>query len=472
MNQNSSWKKTEEVEINLLDLLQKLCMQWKPILACAVVFACLLGGYKYVKDRGAAKTADNSELVKDIVLTDAEQRNVNTAIKLSEEIDEIEEYLRDSVLMNLDPYHKNRVVLLYSIDDATKKTKQKIVESYLNFLGSGRMLDAIIESDSKKWNMDKSYLAELFSAYQRSDNSYQIIMNDTSAETLIYIETTGKDAEMAKDLASAVQTALKEYHSVVKESAGEHVMTLLSNEESVRTDNDIIGRKHDRNTVLASNLTTLKNLTDTFSEEQKAVYENAIKKEGKEPEKVVSAGISKKYILLGFIGGIFVYCCLYACWYLLRDTIKSMAELKDHYNFPFYGGIVLKKGIKGNGQDLSGSQKDAFEREKAQMMNRVRLACQKQGASMICLATDFSLNEQEKVCLDSVSKQLKEWGINTVLGENISGNISVWDKLTEAGIVLMVYKIGTTTHQMIDEEMSFYLENDIAVIGAVALESK
>ena len=162
MNQNSSWKKTEEVEINLLDLLQKLCMQWKPILACAVVFACLLGGYKYVKDRGAAKTADNSELVKDIVLTDAEQRNVNTAIKLSEEIDGIEEYLRDSVLMNLDPYHKNRVVLLYSIDDATKKTKQKIVESYLNFLGSGRMLDAIIESDSKKWNMDKSYLAELF----------------------------------------------------------------------------------------------------------------------------------------------------------------------------------------------------------------------------------------------------------------------------------------------------------------------
>ncbi len=472
MNQNSSWKKTEEVEINLLDLLQKLCMQWKPILACAVVFACLLGGYKYVKDRGAAKTADNSELVQDIVLTDAEQRNVNTAIKLSEEIDGIEEYLRDSVLMNLDPYHKNRVVLLYSIDDATKKTKQKIVESYLNFLGSGRMLDAIIESDSKKWNMDKSYLAELFSAYQRSDNSYQIIMNDTSAETLIYIETTGKDAEMAKDLASAVQNALKEYHSVVKESAGEHVLTLLSNEESVRTDNDIVGRKHDRNTVLASNLTTLKNLTDTFSEEQKAVYENAIKKEGKEPKKVVSAGISKKYILLGFIGGIFVYCCLYACWYLLRDTIKSMAELKDHYNFPFYGGIVLKKGTKGNGQDLSGSQKDAFEREKAQMMNRVRLACQKQGASMICLATDFSLNEQEKVCLDSVSKQLKEWGINTVLGENISGNISVWDKLTEAGIVLMVYKIGTTTHQMIDEEMSFYLENDIAVIGAVALESK
>ena len=472
MNQNCSWKKTEEVEINLVDLLRKLCMQWKPILVCAVVFACLLGGYKYMRDKSAVKTANSSKSMEEVTLTDLEQKNVNAAIELSEEVEKIEEYIDQSILMNIDPNHKNRVVLLYSIDDATKKTKQKIVESYLNFLSSGGALDAIKKLDSKKWDMDKSYLEELISAYQRGDSSYQIVMNDTTAETLMYIETTGKDAEMAEDLAADIQTVLEEYHSTVKEVCGEHTLTLLSNEKSVRPDSSVMSLQHDKNALLTNNLTTLKNLTDAFSEEQKAVYENATVKDGEKKEEVVSAGISKKYILLGFVGGIFVYCCIYACWYLLRDTVKSMEELKDYYNFPFYGGIILKKGTKGNGQDLSGSQKDVYEREKAQMMNRVRLACQKQEASTICLATDFSLNEQEKECLSGVSKQLKEWGINTVLGENISGNISVWDELTKAGIVLMIYKIGTTTHQMIDEEMSFYLENDIAVIGAVALESK
>lgn len=474
MNQKSSWKKTEEVEINLVDLLQKLCLQWKPILVCAVVFACLLGGYKYMKDRSAVQTVSSSEAVEEIELTDIEEKNVNAAIELTEEIEGIEKYLNDSIIMNIDPYHKNRVVLLYSIDGATKQTKQKIIESYLTYLGSGGALDAIKKLDSKKWDIDKSYLAELISAYQRGDSSYQIVMNDATAETLMYIEVTGKDAKMAEELAADIQTVLEEYHSTVKEVSGKHVLTLLSSEKSIRPDSGVMSLQHDKKALLTTNLTTLRNLTDAFSEDQKAVYENGTTEGEEKKEEVASSsvGISKKYILLGFIGGIFVYCCIYACWYLLKDTVKSAEELKDYYNFPFYGGIALKKGTKGNGQDLSGSQKDVYEREKAQMMNRVRLACQKQETSVICLATDFSLTEQEKECLNSISKQLKEWGIKTVLGENISGNISVWDDLTKAGIVLMVYKIGTTTHQMIDEEMNFYLENDIAVIGAVALEIK
>lgn len=474
MNQNNSWKKTEEIEINLVDLLKKLCVQWKQVLVCAVVFACLLGGYKYVKDNRAVQTASTAELAEGVVLTDAEQKSVTAAIELAEEIDGIEKYLEESIVMNIDPYHKDRVVLLYSIDDATKQTKQKIIEAYLNFLSSGGAIDALKENDSKKWDMDKSYLSELVSAYQRENSSYQIIMNDSTAETLLYIETTGKDAEMAGELAADIQTVLESYYPTVKEIAGKHTLTLLNSEKSMKPDSGLMTAQHDKRALLTTNLTTLKNLTDAFSEDQKLLYENAIIEEDEQPkaEEAASAGISKKYILLGFVGGIFLYCCVYACWYLLRDTVKSMEEIKDYYNFPFYGGIVLKKGTKGNGQDLTGSQKDAYEREKAQMMNRVRLACQKQETSTICLATDFSLNEQEKECLSGVSKQLNEWGVNTVLGENISGNISVWDELTKAGIVLMIYKIGTTTHQMIDEEMNFYLENDIAVIGAVALESK
>ena len=133
---------------------------------------------------------------------------------------------------------------------------------------------------------------------------------------------------------------------------------------------------------------------------------------------------------------------------------------------------MLKKGTKGSGEDLSGNEHDLYDREKAQMLNRIKLACKKQEISKLCLATDFSISEQEKAYLDGVSKQLKEWGIDTILGENIGGNISMWDTLTKAGNVLMIYKIGTTTHQMIDEEMNFYLENDISVIGAVALENK
>lgn len=474
MNEKYSWKKTEEVEINLIDLLQKLCRQWKQIAVCAVIFACLLGGYRYIKDRSAVNATGTDTAIEEITLTKDEQQRVNGAIELSEEIAATEKYLEESILMNVDPYHKDRVLLLYSIDDATKSTKQKIVESYLTFLTAGGAIEAIQETDSERWDINKSYLSELISAYQRTDSSYQIVLEDTTAETLFYVEITGEDSKMAGQLAQAIQRAIEEYHDTAKKIAGKHILTLVSNEQGVKSDSSLATQQHDKNYQLSTNLASLKTLTDSFGEQQNLVYEEMlieVAAEGTEQQKeAVSTGISKKWIVLGFAGGIFVYCCIFACFYLFRDTVKSMEELKAHYNFPIYGGIILRKGTKGNGEDLAGNQRDQYEREKAQLLNRVRLACKKQKFTKICLATDFSLSEQEKSFMGDASKQLKEWGIDTVLGENMAGNVSMWDTLTEVGNVLMVYRIGTTTHQMIDEEMNFYTENNLQIVGVITIE--
>lgn len=469
MNEKYSWKKTEEVEINLIDLLQKLCRQWKPILVCAVVFACLLGGYRYIKDRYADQTMTDISAVED-TLTEDEKQRVTGAIELSEEITAIQKYLNESIVMNIDPYHKDKVTLLYSVDDATKRTKQKILESYLTFLTAGGALGVIQADDSEKWDMDQSYLAELISAYQRVDSSYQIVVDETTAQTLFYVEVTGKDEEMASDLAEEIKEAIADYRDTVKKTSGSHTLTLVSEEQGIKSDSSLATQIHDKNYQLSTNLNSLKTLTDSFSEQQKQVYEDAVSGENEQEETVAEAGFSKKWVALGFVGGIFVYCCIFACFYLLRDTVKSMEELKAHYNFPVYGGVILRKGTRGNGEDLSGVRKDEYEREKAQLLNRVRLACKKQKLTKICLATDFSLSEQEKLFMEDASKQLKEWDIDTVLGENMAGNVLMWDTLTEVGNVLMIYRIGTTTHQMIDEEMNFYTENNLQIVGAITIE--
>ena len=57
-----------------------------------------------------------------------------------------------------------------------------------------------------------------------------------------------------------------------------------------------------------------------------------------------------------------------------------------------------------------------------------------------------------------------------ILGENAAGNVAVWDEMTEVGVVLVVCKIDTTTHKAIDEEMSFYQENNLQVLGAAVIE--
>ncbi len=472
MNKNNDWKKTEDIEIDLADLLNRLLLQWKQILICALVFALLAGGYGYLKNRSSVDVMD-ADAAEDVELTEEELQSVMSAVELQADIKLREEYLEGSVLMQADPYHKHRVSMLYSIEQAERQNIQKITESYLNFIVNGGAADALKKSGNKNWNMDKSYLAELITAYQKTYNlPYQQMIENASAgdvltESLFYVEITGLDDRRSEQLASDMQTVLKKQHAKISGRAGGHKLTLLSTEENILFDGNLLVQQRDKKTQLTTNTANLKAMTDAFSDKQMAVYQ---KEAAIEDEKLKKADDSKaddtenlaetgdasnsrnlvKYIFLGLIGGIFVYCAIFGCWYLFRDTVKSEEEMKNLYTFPFYGGVPFEK------------------KADARLVNRIRLACKKQGITKLCAASDFSFGIQEKECMENMSRQLESFGIHTVIAENAGRDTALWDMLTETGNVLMVCRIGTTTHRMIDDVMRFYQENGISVIGAMA----
>ena len=58
-------------------------------------------------------------------------------------------------------------------------------------------------------------------------------------------------------------------------------------------------------------------------------------------------------------------------------------------------------------------------------------------------------------------------GVVTDVVENASTDTAVWDSLAQTGNIILVCRMGITTHRMIDEEMEFYTENHVMVAGAV-----
>ena len=119
MDGQYSWKRTEDIEIDFMNLLHRFLGQWKQILACALVFAVAGAGFGYVKNRSStgvseAVTAEETEL------TETELQNVKDAAALEAEIRGLEEYMGNSILMQIDPYNKHMVILLYSIDHAKR----------------------------------------------------------------------------------------------------------------------------------------------------------------------------------------------------------------------------------------------------------------------------------------------------------------------------------------------------------------
>ncbi len=478
MDETYSWKRKEEIGIDVPDLLYCLCRQWKRMIVCALASAVLLGAYGWIKGRNKPSAAMYG-MEDEIELTDAEEQGVADAVRLESEIRGLETYLDNSILMQIDPYHKAKYIMLYGIDSAQRQELPRITESYLNFVSNGGAADALGES-GKSWKMDKSYLAELITAYQKTYSSpYQIAIDAAGdhsilSESLFYVEVAGKNAKDAEKIALDMQGILEEYFAVVKKTAGNHRLTLLNSMESIVADSGLQSQQHDKKMLLSSNRTNRKTMTDAFSQEQMAVYQAAVgleegqerTEEGLEAAASDTGGFRVKYILFGFVGGIFVYCCIFLGWYVLCDTVKSLDEMDALYTFPVYGGILLEDSALKKGRMAFGARQDAYGHTQEQVCKRIQLACRKQGVAALYMAFDFALRTEEKECLERMAQKLAGWGIAVKMAPGISTDTSGWDEMAESGNVLMILKAGLTTHRMVDEAMGFYGENGIHVVGA------
>lgn len=472
MDGQYSWKRTQDIEIDLLDLLHSLCMQWRRIVVCALTAAVIFGGYGWMKGRNRPDVQEAGS-AQQTVLSESDEQAAASAVILENEIRGLEEYLNHSVLMKLDPYHKDKSVMLYSIEHAERENLQKITESYLNFLLNGGAADVLKKTGGSEWQMEKRYAAELISAYQKNySSSYQVITDDMiKPESLFYVEVTGENAGTVEKMALMMQSVLEDYSAQIRKSVGSHKLVLVNSVESTTCDSALQSQQHEKKMLLSSNRSNLKAQTDAFTQEQMAVYMAAA---GLEEGEGISAEAVKegrtdtntvafvmRFIIIGLAGGVFAYCAVFSCRYIFRDTVKTAKEMKERYVFPYYGEILPEDGSRER-------NRSAYERGKAKVLNRIRLSCEKKGLKSLCAAADFSLSIQEKGCLDSMAEQLKGWGIQMLSVENVMTDTSGWKSLLESGNVLMLCRLGETTHGMIDDSMRFYLENGITVAGAAA----
>lgn len=476
----NSWKRAQDVQIDLIGLLLHICMDWKRAVICALVPAVIFLGYGIHKSTGGRQRQETG-VAQQAGLTQEEQQAVTAAVEQEAEAKRLENYLSSSVLMQADPYHKNVAVLLFAVSNAKRQEVNRITESYISFLTNGSAIDRLLKSGGGDWEMDKSCLAELVRAYQKPNTAaYQIAVDSTQAgnlmaESLFCVELTAKDESMAKRLAEDVQSALRKHSGTVGDAAGRHKLTLISSGQSQVPDSSLQALQHENRALLSAGLSNLKAMTDAFSQEQANAYAKAVGAEGmggidgnqdtQGNEKSLAAGtfgICLKYMLAGFFAGAVIYCFVSACVYLFRDTVSSVREMKERYTFPVYGSISI--------QDKAGSVrrgKDGCQSEGV-ICSRVRLACKKRGIKKLCAASGFALGKEEKQRLEDMAAQLRSFGIEMQIAGNSISDAGIWEMLEESGNVLFICRIGETTHRMVDEAMEFYEESGIAVIGAMA----
>ncbi len=482
MSRTDDYKKTEDLEIDLIDMARSFFRNWKQLAACAIAGMLLLGGYGYLKNLQTAVPGDTAA---EEQLTEEQQQAVADAVQLKKETDGLEEYVSASILMQADIYHKPRVLLQYCVYGTDFQSLTKIVESYSAFLTYGEAAEAVRNTDKTFKEIEAVYLTELISTWQLADSQNKIVLKTPEAEgsenaqseKLFYIEVTGRDETMAQQFADALQTVLEKYTASVTEKCGRHRLALLNRISSTKIDNSLLAQQREKREQLKAGKSNLKTMTDSMSRIQKIAYEkeagieNGEDEENAEVPEGQGKGILVKYFVFGLCAGIFVYGCVFACLYLMRNAVRSENEFRAYYKIPLYGSMPVKKAGKKSGK-LPGSAGNSYEHRLEQTLGRIRLACKKQGIEKLCLAAEFSAGTKEQDILELFAKQLQEWGIQTVLGNMPDSDVSQWNLLEETGTVLLACRTGVTAYPMVDNAMEFYLENDITVLGAVLFHSR
>ena len=301
-----------------------------------MLFAILLPGVKYAKDAQAYKAAQQpQDATQSVAFMKTEQQQIDDVKSLQMLLDKNSLYMQESLLMNIDPYQEHVLELKYYIDsdytyNYSKDNKQNytsaITNAYVDYAANGLSQKEIWKDVNTK--AEAKYLAELVPATVDSDNTFSVLVKYTDEKSL-------------ERVSEAIQKELKGRYKDIADRIGSHKLVLVSENYQVQTDSDLANSQNAVTGLIKSYRDQISTLTSAMTEDQLKVVdselaaerENETADEETVPETVeVPAPVfSKKYVVLGFVMGIFLAALYLVCVAVLSNKLQEAEELVRFY---------------------------------------------------------------------------------------------------------------------------------------------
>ena len=472
-------EKLEERGINIRDLLWTLIAAWKFIVLFIIIFSALLGIWKYAGDKKSAANAQTIKADTNITdeLSEEEQQAVEKAKDYQTQIAERQKYLDESILMNLNPYEKNVVVLQYYVDtgyqinvneEISKDYINEIIQTYKTCIANDGMQNELAEK--LDWNVKPVYIGELLAAF-----------GDTDDAGTFSVVVSGEDATKAEELADQVEEFLVEYQDVVSEKIGEHDLTLVSRYDAVIVDNSLAVSRFNVEKYIDDLSNGLDALIADFNEIQLAEYEgeeNVQTTQNVQTTAKTSVSVNKKYVLLGGIVGLFISCVWIILKYMLSGKLRSKEEIQELFGLRVLGSLERENSEKNFRNPIDRKIEicrkhehwDADEQRKFVASN-LKMACRKNGLTQLYITTSLQrLDEKELQEIQALLEELRIQGIEAAFGENIVYDVENFEQMAANKNVVLVEKVGNSEFVLIEKEMVMCEEQGLNLVGTIVIE--
>lgn len=298
------------------DLFFAVLYKWKWLLIAAVIGGLLLGGMEMLTS-GVSTTLDPVTLTPEMQIKIDQLRTTQT--RLEENIESLSDYIDNSILMTLDPYHAYSCgFYLYTTAETedpamAEQTVTAICREYYAYLISPEVMEHL----AAEFHMDARYMRELFSYSFSGDNCLSVTVR-------------GRSTEEAQSMAEAAAQLAQDQTVSVTQTLGAHTVSIIPVTMGSKIDFGL----YDTQNTTHQKLTTMKNtLTSTITELKKLA-----------PTELTSGDTQP--LLFGAVGaflGVFLVAALACVGHLASSRVYSARMLKDRTGLCLLGCIGAKK---------------------------------------------------------------------------------------------------------------------------------
>lgn len=503
-------------EISLIDLFWQLCSSWRILFAAMILFAALTGGYRVYKNASYNTVVENDRLAKEEAkqngneenpaydaLTQTEAAAVDNAAACAKQLQMNQDYRKNSVYINLDPYHENVRILSYIVEVnreeiapdgmGARALAELLRQSYVRYINSGAAAGKLGGTSE---TLDETAAGELILAETADGETTTFQLESDSSEkkacVLFTVRVLGSTDEEAKELADALDKIIAEYAKTLSETLDKHQIILGDSNASIIVDTELATRKQNLNTDLTNGKANLDNMLTAFTDNQKTAYENMTNQIQREEQKdeeedkstqtpsvqtiSVTSGLLK-YILFGLVIGLFLAAMVLTLIYVMCPTLKTTEDLTGCFHYYLMADLSAHREIKkrfGAGIDrmihkLRYHGRLSMEEEQRLLATNLKVTCSKAGISSVYLTSSLVMTKDEEQMVQKLIKDLKKENITVAYGGSIERDAESYENMTNTGAVVYIEKLGKSRFGSLENIHAMTEKQGVKILGVVAV---
>lgn len=440
----------DELTFSIGDILASVLRRGKQVICCAIVFAVLLGGFKGYTVWKNSNEEDYIDL--DAVSYEQEKQRLERVIEQTRNsIRSQEDYIANSLWMNMNPYDKHATEIHLMITDVDEK------DLGITFVNETSPRDYLLNSIANQyaiiWGAEDLSVALKLPKYEAVPNKYirEIVWAEILEGGVIQITALGHTDAESSELAKAAAKLLLEKEADVVKSSFKHSISLYNTAvHKNQIDSLMAEAQH-------ANYLQIDTYNNTILEAEKEL-------KGLSAPDSLLITVIKMLLVGGILGGILA-CGWYAGKMLLLGSVQSSSQVEKAAAIPFAGILMNGKGIFRRLANWAAGER-TWKDETQALDYIARLAKLRLPGERLLLTSTLGLDEHESA-VENVRNALAAAGIQVSFESDFFYNAGAFSALRDCDGVLLLEQVDGSKLEQIRKICSFSQKQEKTVVGFV-----